>query len=112
VPTWNYSVVHAYGTATLLEDPVRVRALLDQTVHTFDTHGWSTASVSEQYIANMARGIVAFEIPITRLEGKRKLGQNRPVMDVDGAISGLRAVGDVESLAVADDMQAAAESRR
>ena len=112
VPTWNYSVVHAYGTATLLDDPERIRALLDETVGTFDTHGWSTARVSDRYVANMARGIVAFEIPIARLEGKRKLGQNRPVDDVDGAVAGLRAIGDVDSLAVAEDMQEAARSRR
>src|SRR5579864_4086075 len=48
VPTWNYSVVHAYGTATLLDDPERIRALLDETVGTFDTHGWSTARVSDR----------------------------------------------------------------
>ena len=28
VPTWNYAVVHAYGTATLIEDKDRVRAVL------------------------------------------------------------------------------------
>lgn len=29
----------------------------------------------------MMQGIVGFEIPITRLEGKFKLNQNRPVSD-------------------------------
>jgi predicted FMN-binding regulatory protein PaiB len=32
----------------------------------------------------MMRGIVAFEIPIDRLEGKAKLSQNRPAGDQAG----------------------------
>jgi transcriptional regulator len=107
VPTWNYTVVHAYGSATLVENPRRVRELLERTVRTFEGEGqeaWSTARVDESYIANMARGIVAFELPIARLEGKRKLGQNRPAADVEGAAAALRAHGDALGLAVAELM--------
>src|SRR6266851_7698207 len=66
VPTWNYTAVHAYGTASVVEDPQRVRELLERTVRTFEgdaPQAWSTARVTETYIANMARGIVAFELP-------------------------------------------------
>jgi transcriptional regulator len=112
VPTWNYTVVHAYGCASLMEDPRHVRELLERTVRTFEGEGpgaWRTARVAESYIINLARGIVAFELPIARLEGKRKLGQNRPAADVSGAASGLRARGDPLGLAVADLMSQAAE---
>ncbi len=112
VPTWNYTAVHAYGIPTFMEDPRRVRQLLEATVRTFEEGSpapWSTQRVSEDYIASLARGIVAFEIPIARLKGKRKLGQNRPTADVLGAAAGLRAVGDEASIAVADQMEAAAQ---
>jgi transcriptional regulator len=114
VPTWNYTVVHAYGSASLMEHPQRVRELLERTVRTFEgdaPEAWSTARVDESYITNLARGIVAFELPIARLEGKRKLAQNRPAADVEGAATGLRARGDPLGLAVADLMSQAAERR-
>jgi transcriptional regulator len=59
----------------------------------------------------MARGIVAFEMPISRLEGKRKLGQNLSVEDARGAASALQASGDATSQAVAGLMLDAARSR-
>ena len=45
--------------------------------------------------------IVAFEMPVDRLEGKFKLSQDRPPADREGAIEGLQATGDPESLEVA-----------
>jgi len=94
VPTWNYAVVHAYGAPRVIEDPAAVREVLEETVNSFDTEGWSTARVDEDYIARMARAIVAFEMPISRLQGKRKLGQNRPAEDARGAARGLRALAE------------------
>jgi transcriptional regulator len=107
VPTWNYSAVHVYGKPTVTEDPVRVRALLEETVGTFESglpDQWSTASVGDEYVTKLAQGIVAFEMPIVRLEGKRKLGQNRPVADMRGAAAGLEANGDAFGQAVARQM--------
>jgi transcriptional regulator len=112
VPTWNYTVVHAYGTPSLMDDAPRVRELLERTVRTFEgdrQDAWSTERVAESYIASMARGIVAFELPIARLEGKRKLGQNRAAADVQGAVEGLRGQADTVSLAVAELMAQAVE---
>jgi|SRR5579859_255449 len=114
VPTWNYVVVHAYGRPRVIDDAARVRALLEETVATFEAgqvRPWRTAQPGEAYIASMARGIVAFEMPITRLEGKRKLGQNRPVEDARGAAGALQASSDAVSQAVASLMLEAASGR-
>jgi transcriptional regulator len=54
----------------------------------------------------MMRGIVAFEIPITRLEGKAKLSQNRPAGDQARVRDALAASGDPLAAAVADLMAA------
>src|SRR4026207_2347198 len=80
VPTWNYVAVHASGTGSLVEDASRVKALLADLVHVYEGAGgtaWSFESLPDDYVAGMQRGIVAFEIPIDRLEGKAKLSQNR-----------------------------------
>ena len=43
------------------------------------------------YLAAMLRGIVGVEITVERLEGKRKLSQNRSDEDQRGAVAGLDA---------------------
>lgn len=107
VPTWNYVAVHAYGVPALIEDSARVRALLARLTETYErgrSEPWRVDALPEAYVAGMIRSIVAFEIPIDRLEGKAKLGQNRSLADRRGAIDGLRAAGDPGSRAVADLM--------
>jgi transcriptional regulator len=52
----------------------------------------------------MIRAIVAFELPIERLEGKAKLSQNRPAEDRAGAIRGLEAAADPVARAMAELM--------
>ena len=56
--------------------------------------------MSEQYLSTVARGVVAFEVPVDRLDGKFKLSQNRPPADRAGVIAALQA-GDAEAQAVA-----------
>lgn len=108
VPTWNYAAVHAYGTPRIVEEPAAVRALLERLARTYEQGNakpWTLADEPDTFIAGMQRGIVAFEIPISRIEGKLKLSQNRKAVDREGAIAGLRAVGGAENLATADAME-------
>ncbi len=109
VPTWNYSVVHATGTPRVLDDPGAVRTLLERMVETYEAPAeepWTLARLPARVADGLQRAIVAFELPIERLEGKRKLSQNKPAADRAGVIAGLRAEGDAASLAVADAMSA------
>jgi transcriptional regulator len=55
----------------------------------------------------MIQGIAAFEIEVTRLEGKAKLSQNRKPADRAAALAGLAAQPDEGSRAVAAAMRAA-----
>jgi transcriptional regulator len=107
VPTWNYTAVHAVGTPRVLEDPGAVRALLEQMVETYESSAaepWSLERLPTRVADGLQRAIVAFELPIERLEGKRKLSQNKSAADRAGVIDGLQAEGDAASLAVADAM--------
>ncbi|MDH3236032.1 MAG: FMN-binding negative transcriptional regulator [Alphaproteobacteria bacterium] len=110
VPTWNYAVVHAYGVPRLVEHPAHLRAQQEALVARFEAgraEPWSLASQREDYIEGMLKGIVAFEIPVTRLEGKFKLSQNHPKANRRGAIRGLREeAGDPDSQAIAALMAA------
>ena len=104
VPTWNYVAVHATGTGALVEDPEPVKTLLADLVRTYESSGpaaWSLEGLPADYLAGMQRGIVAFEIPIERLEGKAKLSQNRDAVDQARTREALAAADDPLARAVA-----------
>jgi transcriptional regulator len=83
VPTWNYAVVHAYGTIAVVEEPAKVLASLRRLADTYEAGNdapWSPDD-AEKTVGQLIKSIVAFEISVTRLEGKFKLGQNRSAED-------------------------------
>jgi transcriptional regulator len=103
VPTWNYAVVHAYGVPKTFSDHDRVISLLRELVATYESafdQPWP-GILPDEYRDKMIQGIVAFEIPITRVEGKFKLGQNRPIADVQGVFDTLSRSTDADSRALA-----------
>ena len=53
------------------------------------------------YVDVMLRGIVGFRFPVTRLEGKWKMSQNRDMQDRDGVAKGLNRRGDADDLEMA-----------
>ena len=81
VPTWNYAVVHAWGTPRLLDEVGTVVVLREISNAYEGGPEWTFDELPEEYAGKMARGVVAFEMPIARLEGKFKLSQNRPEDD-------------------------------
>jgi transcriptional regulator len=109
VPTWNYVAVHAYGVPRLIDGDAELRQLLVDTVRAYESgmaHPWAM-QLPEETVRNLMRGIVGFEIPIDRLEGKAKLGQNRSEADRQGAIAGLRTTGDPGGADTAELMERA-----
>ena len=87
VPTWNYAAVHAHGRARMGADAV---AILKESVDAFEHAGW-VMDLPPAYDAKMRAGIVAFDLPVARLETKLKLSQNRSEADRAGVIAGLAA---------------------
>jgi transcriptional regulator len=106
VPTWNYAVVHAYGRPQVIEGGA-ARAVIERLVATYEGDGggaWSTAAVPDEFVRQMLAAIVAFEMPVARLEGKFKLSQNRTEADRAGVVARLRLAGGPDSAAVAELM--------
>ncbi len=105
VPTWNYQLVDATGTAEPITDPAAMRRLLAQLTDRFEAHRsapWRIDDAPDAYIAAMLKGILAFKLPLVSLVGKWKLSQNRSMEDRQGVIAGLRAEGTVAATALAD----------
>ena len=84
VPTWNYAVVHAHGTLRAIEDPAWLLALLERLTARHETSRaapWSVHDAPRDHIDKLMQAIVGIEIPVTRMEGKWKLSQNRSAHD-------------------------------
>ncbi len=109
VPTWNYVAVHAYGRARLITDAAEVRSRLRELTAHFEAglpRPW-IHDLPEDYWQRMTQALVAFEISLTRLEGKFKLNQNRSAKDVRGVIRALSASAQPMDRDVATLMEAA-----
>lgn len=91
VPTWNYAAVHVYGVPFVIEDHDRVVEALNRTVAFYESafeRPWP-GQLPEEYRDGLIRAIVAFEIPVSRIEGKYKLSQNRSPADRQGVYQAL-----------------------
>ncbi|WP_047488665.1 FMN-binding negative transcriptional regulator [Terriglobus sp. TAA 43] len=96
VPTWNYETIHAYGMPEFFQDEVRLLDLVTLlTQHHEGKIGgeWQVSDAPDDFIRGQLRAIVGFRMAITRLQGKRKMSQNRPLADREGVAAGLRERG-------------------
>ncbi|MEE1948973.1 FMN-binding negative transcriptional regulator [Pseudomonas alcaligenes] len=94
VPTWNYIAVHARGPVELIEEPERLLQIVSRLSDQHESgreRPWAVGDAPREYLDAMLRAIVGFALPIRRLEGKWKLGQNRSAADQQGVRDGLAA---------------------
>jgi len=106
VPTWNYVAIHAAGPITFFDDPdhlLDVVTRLTENQESSRSAPWAVSDAPEDFLQGMLKGIVGFAIPLTRLEGKWKMSQNRPAEDRAGVIAGLTAEGREEVAALVPD---------
>jgi transcriptional regulator len=108
VPTWNYAAIHAYGKLSFFDDPARLRDIVTRLTDIHEStfpNPWKVTDAPAIYIDSQLKAIVGFELPISRLEGKRKFNQNRSTADQAGVVEGLRSLNDPTKSAVADFME-------
>lgn len=94
VPTWNYTVVHARGRITWMQDAAWVRNFLDTLTDRHERQyesPWRMGDAPADYIRQMLAAIVGFEIAIEGLTGKWKVSQNLSARDRDGVVASLSA---------------------
>jgi len=104
VPTWNYVAVHAYGPAEFFEDADRLLDVVTRLTRHHEAQraeAWAVSDAPAPFIASQLKGIVGLRLPITRLEGKRKLSQNRSEADRAGVAAGLGESDDAMDRVVA-----------
>ena len=92
VPTWNYVMVQARGTAKVEESPDWLRTQVEQITNEREAaHAvpWAVGDAPEDFVASQLRAIVGVEIAVSDLRAKWKASQNRNEADRTGVIAGL-----------------------
>lgn len=92
VPTWNYAAVHAYGPVEFFEDSERLLDVVTRLTNLRErsrAEPWAVNDAPAAFTQAQLRAIVGVRLPITRLEGKLKMSQNRSKADRAGVASGL-----------------------
>lgn len=106
VPTWNYISVHAYGEGKLVTEAKRTTEILERTIDNYEIayrQQWS--KLPDGYKSRLSNGIVAFEIRVTDLQGKKKLSQNRSENEKARIITALSKSEDTNEKLIADYMK-------
>ncbi len=92
VPTWNYVVVHARGRVRVHREPARLRALVQALTDRMESpraDPWGVDDAPAEFIERLLEQIVGVDVTVEHLEGKLKLGQNRPVRDQHSLAAGV-----------------------
>lgn len=92
VPTWNYEAVHAYGRVEIIQEPEALLPIVTRLTKRHEEpreHPWHVSDAPTDYIASQLKGIVGVVMHFSRLEGKKKLSQNKSKEDQQGVIAGL-----------------------
>jgi transcriptional regulator len=113
VPTWNYAAVHVYGKPRAREEGEFTATALRDLVGRHEgsrAKPWRAEDLPGDLFETLAKAIVAFEMPIDRIEGKFKLGQNRSRDDRAGMLQGLDAEKSTDATALAAFIRETLES--
>ncbi len=106
VPTWNYISVHAYGQGKLIMEMDRVFEVLERTIENYEVsykEQWN--DLPGDYKTGLAKGIVAFDIVVTDLQGKKKLSQNKTENEQQKIINALSKSEDTNERLIANYMK-------
>ena len=107
VPTWNYIAVHVYGKPKLLNESETI-GVLSRLVNRFERDSekpFTMDKLSEEYMRNHLKALVAFEISIDRIDAKEKMSQNRDAKNYDLVMEQLNKREDDQSKAVKSEME-------
>jgi len=106
VPTWNYQAVHVYGSPRIVTDHEEMHTLLKKLIERHESvSSYRLETLPQDFVEKEMRGIVAFQIEVTRIEANYKLSQNRDDEDYHNIVARLEERGDEMSHRVAETMK-------
>ena len=103
VPTWNYVTVHAYGRPQVITETPLVLRVLSELAKAYESGAgeWNLGALPPGNAEAQTKSIIAFRMPLSRIETKIKLSQNRDLEDRQRVIARLEASEDQDAQATA-----------
>ncbi len=94
-PSWNYSAVHCYGHARVLHEDMTLDAIsrLVSVMERSHSAAWNLGDLPIGEPERLAQNVVAFEIPVERVEAKFKMSQGEKPQNIVASIRELEASG-------------------
>lgn len=92
VPTWNYEAVHLYGPVEFFTDADRLLESVTRLTRLHEAERedpWAVTDAPARFVQSQLKGIVGLRMPVTRIDAKRKMSQNRSPQDRSGVAEGL-----------------------
>ena len=106
VPTWNYQSVHIYGKPRLIKEHHEAYGLLKRLIDRHETNSpYKLETLPPDFVLKEMKGIVTFQIEVTRMEANYKLSQNRDDENYRSIVSHLEERTDDLSQNVAEAMR-------
>ena len=103
-PAKAIGVCAALNAVEFFEDADRILGVVTRLTNLHErprAEPWAVTDAPEAFVRAQLRAIVGLRMPITRLEGKRKMSQNRSAADRAGVAAGLAASERASDRAVA-----------
>jgi transcriptional regulator len=105
VPTWNYIAIEGEGVARRLEGDACETALADlaaqQEAKLAPKPSWTMTKLTVKRRLQLLDAISVFELPLSRLEGKYKLSQDKSAADRAGVLRALKDLQDPDAAVLA-----------
>ncbi len=108
VPTWNYKAAHLYGTVRIIEGQeleMRLKALMSRYENAHAEKPLQYEDVPEKIKEADLRGLIGFEVEITKIEAASKLSQNRDAGSHNNIINELKKMDAYDAKRIAEEME-------
>lgn len=110
VPTWNYIAIEGEGIASRLEGDACEAALADlsaqEEARLSPKPAWTLEKLTTTKRRQLLEAISVFAVPLSRLEGKFKLSQDKSAHDRAGVIEALKSLRDPAAAGLLRAMEA------
>ncbi len=105
VPTWNYMIVHVYGTLREVQGQ-ELYALLSRLVKKHEPESsYRLETLPQDFVEKEMKGVAGFAMRVTEIEAAWKLSQNRNDGDHANIIRELEGRDEASSRQIADAMR-------
>lgn len=107
VPTWNYLSVHVTGDVEIqtgADALDNIKRLMDE-LEPPDQSSRSMDKLDPERVSRHMRGLVALRMKIDKVEGAKKLSQNRDEANYRKVISELETLNNPRSMRMAEEMR-------